>query len=74
MNDYSIESQLREKLRVLSDFIKKSDSFSSLELTPKVAAVLNTCRICKKSTTESRQLTLNYGEEFAHTECYEANK
>ena len=74
MSKHSVENQLRDKLAILSEFIKNLDNFSSMTISPKVASILNSCRVCKKSTKDSRQLMLNFGEEFAHTECYEANK
>lgn len=47
----------------------EDNSFNKIEVI--AARKGKYCRICRRKTEGHSQLTLNYGEEYAHTSCLE---
>ena len=69
MKPITHQSLLKKDLKTLIKYIKTINKTHNLKIPPKIAKITNTCTICKKSTKKSKQLTLNYGKEYAHTQC-----
>ena len=73
LNAFRIKMVL-QNLTDLRDFVKNLEGFKDIPISPKIAYILNVCRICRADCNGSVKMTLNYGEEYAHTDCYNASR